>query len=217
MYFSRITLNQGASQVPDFWRLYRDPYSLHQAIWKLFADHADRRRDFLYRLDEDAKGLRVYTVSARPPNTSSDLWAVESKPYEPNIRSGMRLAFALRANPACKKDGKRHDVVMESKQRLRATGSVRPEWPLQAELVQREGEQWLESRSENNGFHSESVRVDGYRQFRYRKGGSWVGFSTMDFSGILTLTDTDRFLGALRSGIGPAKAFGCGMLMVRRV
>ena len=34
------------------------------------------------------------------------------------------------------------------------------------------------------------------------------------YEGILTVTDRDRFIGALTQGIGRAKAYGCGMLTI---
>ncbi|MEA2080768.1 MAG: type I-E CRISPR-associated protein Cas6/Cse3/CasE [Pseudomonadota bacterium] len=46
-------------------------------------------------------------------------------------------------------------------------------------------------------------------------GGKEINFSTLDYSGLLTVTDPELFKAALFQGIGPAKAFGCGLLLVR--
>lgn len=43
------------------------------------------------------------------------------------------------------------------------------------------------------------------------------GFSSVDFSGELQITDVEAFRQTLFTGLGRAKAFGCGLLMVRRV
>ncbi len=44
-----------------------------------------------------------------------------------------------------------------------------------------------------------------------------IALSTLDFEGQLQVTDPDHFLrNGLPAGIGPAKAFGCGLLLVRR-
>jgi len=37
------------------------------------------------------------------------------------------------------------------------------------------------------------------------------------FDGSLTVSDESAFIALLRSGIGPAKAFGCGLLSVAPV
>jgi CRISPR system Cascade subunit CasE len=58
--------------------------------------------------------------------------------------------------------------------------------------------------------------VDGYRSWRQR-GGKGIALSTLDFEGHLTVANAEIFRTALFSGIGPAKAFGCGLLLVRRV
>ena len=44
-----------------------------------------------------------------------------------------------------------------------------------------------------------------------------LSFSTADFSGELTVFDPSAFVMTLRNGIGPAKAFGCGLLLVHRL
>jgi CRISPR system Cascade subunit CasE len=59
--------------------------------------------------------------------------------------------------------------------------------------------------------------VDGYIQHRFvkPKKKQMVQISTLDFTGLLTVTDPERFTTALFNGIGPAKGFGCGLMMVR--
>ncbi|MCI5220551.1 MAG: type I-E CRISPR-associated protein Cas6/Cse3/CasE, partial [Candidatus Electrothrix sp. LOE2] len=44
-----------------------------------------------------------------------------------------------------------------------------------------------------------------------------IQFSLLDLSDRLTVTDPNVFTRALFRGIGPAKGFGCGLLLVRRV
>ncbi|MBL7991011.1 MAG: type I-E CRISPR-associated protein Cas6/Cse3/CasE [Candidatus Kapabacteria bacterium] len=42
-------------------------------------------------------------------------------------------------------------------------------------------------------------------------------FSTLDITGLLRVTDTDTFHTVLAKGIGHGKAFGCGLLLIRRL
>lgn len=219
MYFSRINLSESAERSSEFWRVFGDSYRLHQSVWELFADHADRRRDFLYRVHQEGKRPIIYSVSVREPSRDTKLWQVETKPYQPKTKTGMRLAFLLRANAVRARDGKRHDVVMEAKHHLFQNGQARHDCPSQTELAQQEGEEWLMARCERCGFKMSSVRVDGYQQYRFSKkrGGVPVQFSALDFTGLLTVTDPECFLETLYHGIGAAKGFGCGMLMVRPV
>lgn len=43
------------------------------------------------------------------------------------------------------------------------------------------------------------------------------GVVTVTFEGVLNVIDPDRLVMLLENGIGPAKAFGCGLLLVRRL
>jgi CRISPR system Cascade subunit CasE len=44
-----------------------------------------------------------------------------------------------------------------------------------------------------------------------------ITFSTVDFSGELPVIDPIALAVALRDGIGHSKAFGCGLMLVRRL
>jgi CRISPR-associated protein Cas6/Cse3/CasE, subtype I-E/ECOLI len=91
--------------------------------------------------------------------------------------------------------------------------------PRESELVQQAGFMWLALKGEANGFsvRDEEVRADGYSQYRFTKpkGKHSVSLSTIEFNGVLTVTDPDLFVKTLYRGLGPAKAFGCGLMMVR--
>ena len=42
-----------------------------------------------------------------------------------------------------------------------------------------------------------------------------IELATLDLEAVLAVTEPTVFLGKLLSGIGPAKAFGCGLMPVR--
>lgn len=224
MYISQIRLKSEMKSGSRFWSLFDYGYEIHQLVWNLFSDNPDRERDFLFRAERRGDGIQFITVSERPPNDGKRLWEIQTKPYEPKLRKGDRLAFSLRANPVQTKTppgGKRirHDIVMEAKTRLKEQGVPRPEWPTVGELAQRQGTAWLATRAPKWGatVTEDAVRIDGYHQHRYRKGKRDIRISTMEFSGVLTVEDPDSFTQTLYSGVGPAKGFGCGLMLVRRV
>lgn len=227
MYFSRIALADTAGREPGFQETFRTPYTLHRSLWGLFSDHPERDRDFLYRVEFSGRRPVVYSLSEREPFDGRGFWKVESKPFRPVMRRGMRLGFDLRVNPVVSRrdeDGRqsRHDVVMDAKHRLREKKGGRG-LPTQAELVQSEAFAWLDRRTSRGGFDvSEGgVVAEGYVQHRFKKGrgekARRVSLSTVDLKGVLTVTDPDVFTETLRNGLGPAKGFGCGLMMIRRV
>jgi len=228
MYFSLFTPAEGRVHEAMQQRL-QGPYADHQWLWRWFPAAAGTARDFLFRR-HDAAGLpRFYAVSARPPVELGGAWHVQTREYAPAVQPGDAFSFELRANPTVRhgRDGKskRHDVVMEAKKRLLSEQGLQrwAEWtatsrPVQQSLVQEACTDWLMRRGQALGFElqRESVQVEAYQQRRERADES-LGFSSVDISGILRVTDAPAFGQALRTGIGSAKAFGCGLLLIRRL
>jgi CRISPR system Cascade subunit CasE len=206
-----------------------DPYGQHQALWKLFdlppkAERAGQPAPFLFRAGQ-RDGLPVfYVLSEQCPHDRQDVWIVEAKHFAPDIRAGDCLAFKLRVNPTVARGrpgtgrGRRHDVVMDAKRRIGWKDLPETSRPSLAHLAYEAGACWLRERQGRLGVKlaDAGLRVDGYRTWR-----QWtprgIALSTLDYEGELTVADPDRFLNALFNGIGPAKTFGCGLLLVRRV
>ena len=224
-YFSRVILEPGNYNATKLLKnILSNAYYEHQNLWKLFPHEPDANRDFIYRCEQ--KGLaRVYYIVSRRKPEQTDAWQVESKPYEPKILEEELLSFSLRVNPIIKrkdKEGKaqRHDVVMNTKKRLGYSDLPPSERPAMADLIRESGAKWLHGRAEECGFVFEdgAIITERYEQYQTYKQGNkgTIRYSTLDFSGILRVTEADKFTRTLLNGIGPAKAFGCGLLLVRR-
>ncbi len=223
MFLSRIELCDDAARTAQFWKHIASMNDVHHVVWSWFADNPDRKRDFLYRHEGQGLTTRFFTLSTRLPLDSRGLWRIESKPFAPKLASGEQLFFSLRANPTRKKSdgsgkGKRHDVVMDAKLVARTEGGAPKPF---AELVERECIDWLASRAEACGFEiaEGDVRTDAYRPVRFPRGRGQAGASVtmVDYEGRITVRDVSLFLQSVMQGIGPAKAFGCGLMLVRRL
>ncbi|MHB1203297.1 MAG: type I-E CRISPR-associated protein Cas6/Cse3/CasE [Acidithiobacillus sp.] len=227
-WFSRITPKPeiGYKQMVGLGDL--DPYGQHQTLCRLFdlppkETRTGQPAPFLFRAEQQ-DGLPVfYVLSEQRPQNRQDLWRIEAKAYAPDIRAGDRLAFKLRGNPTVTRHtagerGRRHDVVMDAKQRMGWKNLPEASRPSLAHLAYEAGICWLRDRRERLGvqFGDADLRVDGYRTWQQRN-GKGIALSTLDFEGHFRIIDPTRFLNALLGGIGPAKAFGCGLLLVRRV
>ena len=228
MYFSLITPAPGNERdAAHEWA--RSAYTEHQWLWRFLPAPAGTARSFLFRR-RAVDGLpRFYVVSDREPVAPSPHWQVASKLYAPSLALGERLAFELRANPVVtvrSANGKaaRHDVVMQEKTRLlkdrqlaRWADWPTPDRPPLHDLVQRTCSQWLLARCQRLGISvdEDTLSVEGYEQQRGKNGE--LRFSTVDFGGTLRVVDADALRAALVGGIGHAKAFGCGLLLVRPV
>jgi CRISPR system Cascade subunit CasE len=245
MFLSRVELEPRAAEREAYWRDVSQPYGAHQALWRLLGRGPDQRRDFLFRPEEAPGRLSFLVLSVERPEAPMDgLWRVDPKPFAPVLRPGQRLGFRLRASPVVsrgeKVEGKenrrvhRHDVVIDAAKRLQAAGEQVPDLTTRARYA---GLGWLRRQSERAGFRlaqaevdhigedglleggetEEAVRVEGYRQHRIvRRGAAPIRFSTLDFEGVLQVTDPAAFLAKVASGFGPQKAFGCGLMLLRR-
>lgn len=237
MYFSVITpeerlIRQAAHEL----------YAEHQWLWKFFPSSADQTRDFIFRRHELEQMPRFYVVSQRPPTAFSEAWQVQSRVYDPQLQEGQRLSFQLRANPVItrKNDAgksQRHDVVMQAKKQLLAEHGLSKEakwsdWndesnkPFLYELVQQHCAVWLDGVAKRNGFEialtdeekpQRKLQIDAYEQSKAGKRDHNIRFSAVDFSGELLVTNPELFHLALCNGLGHAKAFGCGLLLVRKL
>lgn len=215
MYFSRITLRLSAlPRVMAEKRQNVGGYASHQWLWQLFPDQPQRQ--FLFREDVREAESVFFLLSSQPPQAEHNLFRIETKPYQPQWRNGMALIFSLRANPVVTRDGKRSDILMDARQQGKAAG-------LDGEELWRHQQQrafdWLRRQGEKSGFSVESpCRVDGYQRHRFNKPGqsAAIMFSSVDYDGILHITDADRFAEAVRQGLGKSKALGCGLLLLKR-
>jgi len=226
LYFSKVSLRKDASLSALAPLLLgnagvesasRQP--AHHLVWYLFADGPERQRDFLWR--ETGSG-EFLVLSSRPPNDPHGLFDIaEPKPFAPELDAGDPLIFSMRANPVVRRRSNaggrsiKHDVVMD---RLRAYGQgERARHRL--ELVRTSGLEWLKRQGDKAGFEfmPDEISVDAYASHRVARGkGPAMAFSTLDFQGALTVTDPKLFLSALPKGFGASKAYGCGLMLIRR-
>lgn len=100
------------------------------------------------------------------------------------------------------------------------------DWALKAR-IERALENWMVKQGERCGFalltgedglaklQSSAYAWHGLQQ--KAKKGEKAGFSSVDFTGELEVTDPEKFRQTLFDGLGRAKAFGCGLLLVKRL
>ena len=222
LYLSRARLKRTASIAALGRVLLPDDDSqramaAHHLVWSLFAGDPEQKRDFLWR--EDQQGV-FFILSPHSP-VSSEVFEVETKEFAPSLAPGDQLRFSLRANAtksykaAPGQRGKRADVVM-----AKIHGMSKCERSEQrAEIATSAGCEWLAAQGAQHGFRlPERITVDGYNKFKLPRQGKRekIEISTLEFAGILEITDSAKFLDKLASGFGRARAFGCGLMLIRR-
>lgn len=192
----------------------------HRLVWTLFADDADRTRDFLWR--EDKPGCFMILSPRLPVAGAARLFSIDTKPFAPVLDRGDRLGFMLRANPtidravpARLRRSARSDVVMDALKPMPEGEARRQARP---QVIQEAGAAWLRRMGAQHGFLPMTVQADGYDQLKIPRdpGKPPISMSTIEFEGVLEVTDPDVFLERLKTGFGRARAFGCGLMLIRR-
>ena len=186
--------------------------ALHNLLWSVFADSQERKRDFLWREEADGSFL---VLSARSPHQTDLFQPHQVKPFAPALTTGDRLEFLLRVNATRMKKGERVDVVMDALHQAPKNQRA----ALRMKYANEEGSAWLARQGDASGFRLLNARVHDYSTetlpvIRGRKGQPHFGI--IDLSGQLEVESPDVFLASLTKGFGRAKAFGCGLMLVRR-
>ena len=95
--------------------------------------------------------------------------------------------------------------------------------------IETAGLAWLERQGAAHGFAlAAEPRIDGYETVRLPRPKTTsmpvrsgrrvplLQFGQLDFDGVLTVHEPERFLTAVAVGLGRARAFGCGLMLIRR-
>ncbi len=184
---------------------FRDTYAWHQALWKAFPGRCAEPRRFLFRIDDKHQKFRVLLLAPdRPVLPDWGKWQTKEVPG--SFLAHERYQFQLRANPTVKRVIRAADGT--KKKNGRRTGIYDPT-ELQA---------WLERKAEQAGFGVSGLVIGPPMESHFfnknRKRGK---HNSVDFQGALLVKERKVFERAFHKGIGPAKAFGFGLLMLEPV
>lgn len=227
VFISRIQLNPRRR---DAWRLLGNPQRMHAAVLSSFPNPpvGDRGGEprVLWRLDQDDDRCFLYVVSPDPPDfahlAEQAGWPTTergtSKPYESflaGLRPGQLWAFRLAANPT------RYVPAKEGGKAKRL-----------AHVTVRQQEAWFLEKADAAGIRVTTAAVpsdDGEvpvpelavtrrNTHRFDRNGApgSVTIGTAQFDGRLEVVDAAALRRALVTGLGPAKAYGCGLMTLAR-
>jgi len=185
----------------------RDCYDWHQAVWKAFPRRNGVSRDFLTRLDQEQGSFRLLIVSAvepmRPEWCSPECWHGVKKIGDDYFAFN-RYRFQLCANPT------RKVAVQSVDGKFKKNGRRVP-------LSDREDLlEWINRKGEQGGFtvDAETLKTFGRGREYFRKKGVPGVHSAVEFQGVLSVTDRNKFRETFEQGVGSAKAFGFGLLVI---
>jgi CRISPR system Cascade subunit CasE len=219
MYLSRIAINKGLRKSRQALAF---PQMMHAAVLGSFPPGGnggdENKKRVLWRTDTIGENTWLYVLSEDRPDFSHIVeqfgWlksnqAWETKDYKPlldRLEPGQHWRFRLHANPVRTTDGKISALAVDGQKK------------------------WLSERAEKNGFSLATVDFDNetYEVFdvihrnilKFKKrltDSSFVVLSVATYEGELIVNDKDLLKRTLCSGIGRAKAYGCGLLTLAKL
>lgn len=235
MYLSRLILD-ARKRTARKW--LADLHALHRFIMSGFptveSPAARAELGVLYRVERmvEAPNIPVLVQSKIEPRWELETDAVreisKAKSLQGllnRIEQGGRYRFRLRANPSRRVHQRSTQGLGPQDHRKRPE---RPESVGKRVEITREEDQvaWLRRRGDASGFAiattrllpadeevlellpSDRTKLSGKRRDRQ------VSLGTVLFEGTLEVTDAARFREVLVTGVGPGKAFGCGLLSI---
>ncbi len=185
-------------------------HDMHRNLMKAFADELPdnprQSQSLLYTLMNVSGKPAIYVVSATKPDWSKVKGVQWFQGQEPRcidaiketLKEGQQYHFRLLASP---------------------TKKVAREGKLSARVFLRDVNEralWLHKKAERSGFQVSSMQEKNQEHIRGKKKEHDIHYTAVVFEGILSITDVEAFWTAYSQGIGSGKAYGMGMLMIKR-
>lgn len=245
LWFTRATLKAHSPDVAPLVNTLLDGHegrrinTTHRLLWTLMPEAlqaqerspgSDAKAAFLWREAPEHRGASAWYVLGPKPRDDAAFFDVESKPWAPTFSAGDRLAFDLVVNatvnrmvdPSRGRDGRqRADVVMDAIRAAEcAGGAMPPRALLRKTLAAGAIQAWWTAQGERNGFRPVSHTLLDYRTAfldRQPSGrGGQAQFGICRLTGVLEVSQPEAFAARVAAGFGRAKAFGCGLLLLKR-
>ncbi|MCK5241953.1 type I-E CRISPR-associated protein Cas6/Cse3/CasE [bacterium] len=191
-----------------------DTYSWHKKLWQCFPDDPEATRDFLSRVDQLEGKLRFWISSERKPEKPN--WCLPDRFEVKEIKSALLehqyYTFDVRVNPAkreCIKRENNKTVINEKGKRIRG----------KRRAITKQGELkiWFERKAEEGGFRliaDKPLEISPVISNYFKKKNHEGFHGGAQFRGRLEIVDRDKFKETYAKGIGSAKGFGFGMLLI---
>lgn len=178
----------------------QDSYAWHQALWKAFPQTSVR--NFLYRIEHRDSGFLVYLLSEDEP-TRPDWGTWETKTVSKSFLDYTTYRFQLCANPTRRYVGDGRGTRFEKSKRFVVADPDALK-------------QWLLRKAEQCGFAIEegSLQIGPPVNQPFYKNGRKGNHKRVEYQGVLHVTDPRLFQSMFKKGLGSAKAFGFGLLVL---
>ena len=203
MYLAKI---ETSLSEPVIRAALQDAQKIHRLVAGLYQ-RPRQEAELVYRIQTQGQKVSLYLYASLPADRSRVLPGMtlagerEMGEWLDTMQTGQLWGFDLLTMPFKKvaEDGRnsRRRVLRRQEERFA----------------------WLARKAEQNGFAILNVQETSTEKtsaaHAEEKGGR-LYLDTYRYSGMLQILDAERFRDAVRHGIGPGKAYGLGMLLLKR-
>ena len=203
-----------------------DSYAWHKKIWECFPNLPDSERTFLTRIDPLEGAFRVWVLADIKPVCPK--WCPPEgfalNEISPTFLSHRHYAFDVRVNPVkslVQRDANGQPLLKANGKRKsgKRVALVNPD-ELRTWLI-RKGEVRCQDKDTGKdvpgGFRiieERPLEISPMVESHFRKKGESAYHGGVQFRGTLEVTDRECFIKTYREGIGNAKGFGFGLLLL---
>jgi CRISPR system Cascade subunit CasE len=198
-FLSRITVDRSTAAQ----RHLMHSYAWHQALWQAFPDASERT--FLFRVEEKPSGFLLYVLSETEPDIP--VWGQwQTKVISASFLEQASYRFQLCANPTRRYV---NDGLGNRFEKSKRFVVANPE----------ELKNWMLRKAGQSGFliEEESLQISPPLNQYFYKNGKRGNHKRVEFEGVLSVTDREVFKKTFNRGIGTAKAFGFGLLVLQPI
>ena len=166
-------------------------------------DKGGKTRFYLFRVYDRGAYTEVLIQSEQCP-IAQNFGTWHSKEIPGNFYSWSKYQYDIVCYPSIKKN--RYSDTGE-----RLKNSRRRSIPLEQCIP------WMVGKLKDIGCVGTSINMTPQGISVYPHKGSEVNVTAIQFSGVLEVADRDLFISGVQSGIGPEKAFGYGLLLLKPI
>lgn len=205
-------------------------YSWHKALWSSFPNQPETERDFLTRIDPLEGKYRFWLLSKErkpvcPQWCPSECFMI--KEIAPTFLAHRFYAFDLKVNPVKTKviRGPNGETLKnpDDKRKHGKRIPITKQDELKSWLVRKGEIRCIEKGTQkkiSGGFRiveDKSLEISPMVESYFSKDGHEAYHGGVQFRGILEVTNQESFIDTYYSGIGSAKGFGFGLLLLAPV
>lgn len=173
----------------------RTSYDWHRWIWNAFPGQPEKTRDFLFRVDVADRTVRVLLLSGERPSDIEG-WIWDTREIMEAFLEHGTFRFQVRANPTFRRSSDHRRIALYKEEELR---------------------DWITRKLGQIGAKLRMVEVGHPDTETFVKDGKRGTHVAVDFHGVLEVTDPESFREGFGKGIGTAKGFGYGLLMLQPI